>query len=254
MTNMSKNAVWPISRLFPSLVTIMAICFGLTSIRYGLVEKWDIAVAFIIIAGFLDVVDGRLARILKATSNFGAQLDSLADFINFGVAPAIILYLWILNIIPVKGMGWALTLFYAICSAIRLARFNSDLAEPDRPAWRDGFFKGVPAPMGAYLALVPLMLSFEMDILNYISPEFIGIYMAFIGILMSSRLPTYATKRLIVSRDNISFVLVLAGLLIGVIIIEPWISLTILGGIYGLTFPFSYRSYKKRLNENKKII
>jgi len=241
-----KKLVWlPISRLFPNVITIMAICFGLTSIRYALNQQWEIAAAFIIIAGFLDVVDGRLARFLKATSNFGAQLDSLADFVNFGVSPAIILYLWELHKVQIKGLGWALALFYAICSAIRLARFNSDLAEPDRPAWREGFFTGVPAPMGAYLAILPIMLSFETNILNYIHPIAIGIYLVIIGLLMASRLPTFTTKKIIIHKEYISFVLVLAGLLIGVLIMEPWISLSILGVIYLFTFPFSYKAFRK---------
>ena len=248
-----KKLVWlPISRLFPSMVTIMAICFGLTAIRYALIAKWDLAVAFIVIAGFLDVVDGRLARFLKATSNFGAQLDSLADFVNFGVSPAIVIYLWELNKIETKGLGWALALFYAICSAIRLARFNSDLAEPDRPAWREGFFKGVPAPMGAYLVLLPIMLSFEVDISSYVHPIALGVYMVIIGLLMASKLPTFATKKMSIHKEYISFVLVAAGFLLGVIIMEPWISLSILGVIYVITFPFSYKAFKRMSNKSSK--
>ena len=242
----SKNTTrLPISRLFPNVITIMAICFGFTSIRYALNQQWEIAVAFIIIAGFLDVVDGRLARLLKATSNFGAQLDSLADFVNFGISPAIVLYLWELHNIPNKGFGWALALSFAVCSAIRLARFNSDLADPDRPAWKEGFFTGVPAPMGAYLAIMPIILSFETKILDYIHPTAIGIYLVLIGILMASRLPTFATKKLVIQREYISLILVVAGLLIGAIIIEPWIVLSILGIAYIFTFPLSLHAFRK---------
>lgn len=247
-----KRLVWlPISKLFPSFVTVMAICFGLTSIRYALHNQWDIAAAYIVIAGFLDVVDGRLARFLKATSDFGAQLDSLADFVNFGVAPAIVIYLWELHKVQTKGLGWALALFYAICSAIRLARFNSDLLDPDRPVWKDGFFKGVPAPMGAYLVLLPVMLSFESDILEYVSPLAIGIYMVIIGLLMASKLPTFATKKIVIHKEHISIILVLAGLIIGVVIMEPWISLAILGILYICTFPFSLRLFKKMSEKEK---
>ncbi len=235
----------PIGKLFPSIITIMAICFGLTAVRYALSEKWEIAVAFIIIAGFLDVLDGRLARFLKATSNFGAQLDSLADFVNFGVSPAIVLYLWTLNTIPIKGLGWAFALLYAICSAIRLARFNSDLADPDRPAWKEGFFTGVPAPMGAYLALLPMIISFETDIITYINPFFWGVYLVIAGLLMASRLPTFATKKLVIHKEYISFILVFVGLLVGVLIMAPWITLTILGLVYIITIPFSFKAYKK---------
>ena len=233
------------------LDTIIAICFGLTSIRYALNQQWDIATTFIIIAGFLDVVDGRLARFLKATSNFGAQLDSLADFVNFGISPAIVLYLWQLHKLQTKGLGWALVLFFTICSAIRLARFNSDLAEPDRPAWREGFFTGVPAPMGAYLAMLPIMISFESDIILYIHPLVIGIYLIIIGILMASRIPTFATKKIAIHREYISLVLVLFSLVIGVIIIQPWISLTFLGLIYLVSFPFSVKSFRKMLKNSQ---
>jgi CDP-diacylglycerol---serine O-phosphatidyltransferase len=245
LSSSSKKTKVPISRLFPSMVTIMAICFGMTAIRYALKQQWDIATTFIIISGFLDVVDGRLARYLKATSNFGAQLDSLADFINFGIAPAIVLYLWGLNQIEIKGLGWGLVLFYSICSAIRLARFNSNLAEPNRAAWKDAFFTGIPAPAGAYLALIPLMISFNFNILEYIHPIAIGIYLMIIGILMASRIPTFATKKLVIKKEHISFVLVIAGILIGSIIMEPWITLPFLGIIYVLTFPCSILYYRR---------
>lgn len=250
----ARKSFWPISRLFPSFITIIAICFGLTSIRYALNGQWEISVAFIIIAGFLDVLDGRIARFLKATSNFGAQLDSLADFVNFGIAPAIVLYLWTIHKIPTKGLGWSLCLFYAICSAIRLARFNSDLAEPDRPAWRDGFFTGVPAPMGGFLSLLPMMISFEYPIIiALVHPLVIGIFMVITGLLMSSRIPTFATKRLIVKREYITIVLVVTGLVMGLIIMEPWISLSVIGFLYCCSVPFSIRAYKKILILQKNI-
>lgn len=235
----------PLSRLFPNFVTIMAICFGLTAIQYALNQNWEKAVAFVIIAAFLDVVDGRLARFLKATSNFGAQLDSLADFVNFGVAPALIVYLWKLNQVGIKGLGWTFVLFYAICSAIRLARFNSDLSEPDRPAWRDGFFTGVPAPMGAYLVILPMILSFETSIMKNVNPSILGFYTIIIGLLMASRLPTFSTKKISIQKEHISFMLVIVGALLGIIIIEPWISLAVLGIIYMASFPFSFRSFKR---------
>lgn len=240
-----KIAELPISRLFPNVITIIAICFGFTSIRYALSEQWDIAANFIIIAGFLDVVDGRLARFLKATSNFGAQLDSLADFVNFGIAPALVLYLWILEKIEIQGLGWALALSYVVCTTIRLARFNSDLVDENRPDWKNGFFTGIPSPAGAYLAIMPVMLSFETDILHYVNPLAIGIYFVIVGIVMASRVPTFATKKLIIRKENISLVLVLVGLLVGAIIIKQWVILPILGVLYLCSIPFSIRSYRK---------
>ena len=250
MTNVNSKIKVPISRLFPNMVTLMAICFGMTAVRYALKEQWEIATAFIIISGFLDIIDGRLARFLKATSNFGAQLDSLADFVNFGIAPAIVLYLWTLKHIEIKGLGWGLVLFYSICSAIRLARFNSDLVDLNRPAWKDGFFTGVPAPAGAYLAMIPLMLSFNFDVLKYIHPIAIGLYLAVIGSLMASRIPTFATKKIIIKKEQISLVLVLAGLFIGAIIIEPWITLPLFGIVYLCSFPLSVISYRKTSNNS----
>lgn len=249
MKENSKPKTLPISRLFPNVITIMAICFGLTSVRYALDAQWDMATNFIIIAGFLDVVDGRLARFLKATSNFGAQLDSLADFVNFGISPAIVLYLWDLHNVETKGLGWAFALVFAICSAIRLARFNSDMVDPNRPLWKDGFFTGIPAPMGAYLAVMPIMLSFKTNIMNYLCPFSLGMYLVVIGILMASRIPTFATKKIIIKKEYISLILVAAGLLIGMILIEPWIILPFLGIIYICTIPFSIIAYAKQVSK-----
>lgn len=235
----------PISRLFPNIITIIAICFGFTSIRYALSGHWDIAINFIIIAGFLDVVDGRLARLLKATSNFGAQLDSLADFVNFGIAPALVTYIWILDKIEIKGLGWAIALSYVVCTTIRLARFNSDLVDETRPDWKNGFFIGIPSPAGAYLSIIPIMLSFETNIMDYVSPLTTGIYIVIIGIMMASRIPTFSTKRLIIRKENISLVLVLVGLVVGAIIIKPWEILSVLGILYLCSIPFSIRYYRK---------
>jgi CDP-diacylglycerol---serine O-phosphatidyltransferase len=250
--NRKKITFVKFSRLFPNIVTIAAICFGLTSIRFALDEKWEVSVIFIIIAGFLDVVDGRLARYLKATSNFGAHLDSLADFVNFSVAPAIVLYLWGLHSIGIKGVGWGLVLFYSVCGALRLARFNSDLEDANRPEWKNNFFTGIPAPVGAYLAIMPIMLSFEFDFINAIKAESIGSYMAIIGLLMASRIPTMSTKKMAIRKDYAPLVLVLSALFLGLVTIKPWILLPLLGAIYIASILFSIRSYKKMEEENKK--
>lgn len=241
----NKQVTLPISRLFPNIITIIAICFGFTSIRFALNEQWDIATYFIIISGILDMLDGRIARLLKATSDFGAQLDSLADLVNFGIAPAIVLYLWNMHHIEPKGLGWSIALFYTICQAIRLARFNSDLVNPERPEWKNVFFTGVPAPAGAYLAVMPIMLSFKTDIISNTHPLLIGIYLVVIGVLMASRIPTFATKKIIIQKKYISLVLVAAGLLIGAIIVEPWIILPLLGILYICSIPFSIKAYLK---------
>ncbi len=241
----NKITELPVSRLFPNIVTIIAICFGFTSVRYALGGQWDTSINFIVIAGFLDMVDGRLARFLKATSNFGAQLDSLADFINFGIAPALVMYLWILEKIEIKGLGWAIALSYVICTTIRLARFNSDLADENRPDWKNGFFSGIPSPAGAYLSIMPIMLSFETEIINYIPPIVIGVYIIIMGIMMASRIPTFSTKRLVIKKENTSLILVLVGLIVGAIIIKPWAILPVLGLLYLCSIPFSIKYYRK---------
>lgn len=254
MTKSSKHRI-PLAKLFPSVVTVMAICFGMSAIGYAIKQEWQISVAYIIISGFLDIVDGRLARFLKATSNFGAQLDSLADFVNFGIAPSLVLYLWCLNQIGIKGLGWAFVLFYSICSAVRLARFNSDLIdEKAKKSFNDAFFKGVPAPAGAYLAMLPMMLSFNFEVLSYLKPLYIGIYLLIIGLFMASRIPTFATKKIVISKDKIPLVLVFAGFFIGSIFLAPWISLPLYGIIYLVSIPLSLIAYKRQeLSQNESI-
>ena len=153
----------PVRYLLPNLITLLALCSGITAIRIGIEGRFELAVAAIMLAVVLDAVDGRLARLLKGTSRFGAELDSLADFVNFGVAPAVLLYFWSLN--SLRTAGWVIALVLAICCALRLARFNVALDDPNKPKWANSFFTGAPAPAGAGLALAPMYLSF-LDIIN----------------------------------------------------------------------------------------
>jgi CDP-diacylglycerol---serine O-phosphatidyltransferase len=250
--NLSNNKVKYLSivKLFPNIVTIAAICFGLSSVKYAFEEKWELAVILIVIAGFLDVVDGRLARLLKATSDFGAYLDSLADFINFGVAPAIVLYLWELRYVENKSFAWALVLFFAICVAIRLARFNSDLGDENHQEWQDGFFKGVPAPLGAYLALIPMMLNFRFDINIQSYTGLLFIYLILIAGLLVSKLPTFSTKKAVIRREYVPQFFMGFGLIIAFLIIEPWIVFPVFGVLYVLSIPFSYKKYKQNIAQN----
>ena len=147
-----------INRMIPNILTLMAMSAGLTAIRFALQERWEFAAYAILIAAILDTLDGRVARILKGSSKFGAELDSLSDFLSFGIAPAMMLYLWAMQ--DTGRFGWALTLLYAVACALRLARFNTQIEEPDAPAWTKNFFSGVPSPAGAGLVLMPLILSF----------------------------------------------------------------------------------------------
>src|SRR3954465_4528964 len=153
-----RRGPFPVNRMVPNILTLLALCAGMTAIRFAVNGKFEYAVFAIIVAGIFDGLDGRLARLLKATSSFGAELDSLSDFISFGAAPAIVLYLWTMS--GLQSIGWAMVLFYAVCCALRLARFNNQLAAQP-PPWRSNFFSGVAAPAGAGLIMVPMFASFE---------------------------------------------------------------------------------------------
>lgn len=236
-----------IVKLFPNIITLTAICLGLSSIKFALDNKWSEAVMLIITAGFLDVVDGRLARFLKATSNFGAYLDSLADFVDFGIAPAIVVYLWHFRMLENQSLGWGLVLFYAICMAVRLARFNSDLDDESRQQWQDAFFKGVPAPIGAYLIMIPMMLSFRFEINISDYNLLFYVYFIIIALLTVSTIPTFSTKKTTINREYVPIFFVGFGLMITAVIIEPWLILSLLGLVYICMMPFSYLSYRKHL-------
>src|SRR6266487_1460298 len=148
----------PVRTLVPNLITLLALCAGLTAVRLAIEGKLEFALAAIVFAAVLDGVDGRIARMIKGTSRFGAELDSLADFVNFGVAPALILYFWSLH--ELKSVGWIAAMVFAICAALRLARFNVMIDDPNRPAWAGNFFTGIPAPAGALTVLLPIYLYF----------------------------------------------------------------------------------------------
>lgn len=223
MSQPSPDRELPILSLLPNLVTIGAICAGLSAIRFAYQGSFDISVMLIFLACILDGIDGRLARKLNISSELGAELDSLADFLNFGVAPAMVIYAWALQ--DFKSAGWLAVLFYAICCVLRLARFNvasRSEVETDAP---EGFFIGVPAPAGALLVLLPMFLSFiEFDLLQS-HPLILALYMAAIGVLMISRIPTYSFKNLTVYRSNTKFVLIGFALLLGLLISYPWATL-----------------------------
>ena len=243
--NPRKLSTIPLSKLAPSIVTILALCLGITSIRYAIDYKWHIAAALIIIAGFLDGVDGRLARLLNSTSGFGAQLDSLADIVSFGVAPAVVMYLWSLNGIPIKGVGWSVTLLFIACSALRLARFNSMLSDPDEKKKMASYFTGVPMPAGGASILLPMIISFEFVDHSFISPWFVAAYIAFISFLMVSKIPTFSFKAVHVKKEYVSALLMIVSLLFAALLLEPWILLPLLNITYLLTIPLSIYCYQR---------
>jgi len=235
----------PVRFLLPNIVTLLALCAGVTAIRLGFEGRYELAVGAIIFAIVLDAIDGRLARFLKGQTRFGAELDSLCDFVNFGVAPAVLLYMWSLK--ELRNLGWIVALALAVCCALRLARFNVAIDDPDKPAWMAGYFTGIPAPAGAGLALAP----FYMGFLGIISDGtaaawFILVYVALVAVGMVSRLPTYSGKSSgqRVSRD---FVLpILAGTVtVAVLLIAfTWEVLLAMAALYIALLPFGLKSYR----------
>ncbi len=233
----------PISRLFPNMITLAGMCCGLSSIRFSINERWEMAVAFIIVAAFIDGMDGRVARLLGATSAFGAQLDSLSDFVCFGVAPALVMYIWLLH--DIRGIGWAVTLFFVICAALRLARFNTALTSPPKYSWSRKFFVGVPSPAGGVLCLLPIILFLQTDNSLAIPPALAACHVVIIGSLMASRIPTFAGKDLRILHEHILPFMIGASFLLVLLIIEPWLMISFLSLAYIISIYFSAKLYKK---------
>ncbi|WP_159725897.1 CDP-diacylglycerol--serine O-phosphatidyltransferase [Methylosinus sp. Ce-a6] len=240
----------PIRVVLPNLVTLLALSMGLTAIRYATEGKFDTAVTAVIAAAVLDGLDGRLARALKGTSRFGAELDSLADFVDFGVAPALLLYLWSLH--EIKGLGWFAALVFAIACALRLARFNVTVDEPGRPAWHSDFFVGMPAPAGAVAVLLPLYLNLsvvELPGSRGLVPFFI-VYVLAIAFLMASRIPHFSGKRIgRIPREYVILVLFCIGVTALLLAIYPMETLVLASLAYLAAIPFGVKRYKALARE-----
>jgi CDP-diacylglycerol--serine O-phosphatidyltransferase len=237
----------PLRFLLPNLITLLALCSGVTAIRLGVESRYELAVGAVIVAIVLDAVDGRLARFLKGTSRFGAELDSLADFVNFGVAPAMLIYMWSLN--NLKTLGWVAALCFAICCGLRLARFNVALEDPDRPAWALNFFTGAPAPAGAGLAMAPMYLGFLGVIPDgHLVAWLVLPYIVALAFLMISRVPTFSGKTLgsRISRDLVLPILGVTALLAVSLIAFTWQVLTALSFVYLALLPFGIASYRRQ--------
>jgi len=235
----------PVRTLVPNVITLLALCAGLTSIRLAVEGRLDLALAAIVFAAVLDGLDGRVARMLKGTSRFGAELDSLADFVNFGVAPGLILYFWQLK--DLKSVGWIAAMVFATCAGLRLARFNVSIDDPNRPSWASNFFVGMPAPAGAITVLLPIYLFFiEVPGVFFPAP-LTFLYTLAIALLMVSRLPVYSGKRLgtRVPRELVLPVFVVVVLIVALLISYPWIVLSIGTLIYLGCLPFGWMSYRK---------
>ena len=235
----------PIRILIPSMFTLLALCAGLTAIRMAIEHRFDVAIAAIVLAAVLDALDGRVARLLKATSRFGAELDSLADFVNFGVAPAIIVFTWALD--GLRSMGWIVVLVFSVCAALRLARFNVAL-DADQPTWKGAYFVGVPAPAAALIVMLPLYIDGigvpDVDALTPI----ILIYTLLIAILMVSFVPTYSGKLFgqRVARVYVLPFFILAALFVAVLLTYPYLTLTLGTLAYLAVIPISFMSYRRQ--------
>ena len=227
----------------PNAVTAMALCFGLTGVRYGISGEWEKAVLSILIAGVLDGLDGRIARLLRGESRFGAELDSLSDSIAFGVAPALILYLWSLHAMP--KFGWIFALAHALSCALRLARFNANIDADEQPHKSAGFLTGIPAPTGAGLALLPLYLWLVTGEEIFRAWYVVAPWTAFTAFLMISSIATYSWSALRLRKRIRLEAIAVAGLLAALLITDPWLTLLFLCAAYLASIPFGIISYGK---------
>lgn len=233
----------PLNRLIPNILTVLALCAGLTSILYAFQGRWRFAVIAILIAAVLDALDGRVARLLRGASRFGAELDSLSDFLSFGVAPALLLFLWTLH--DAHQAGWVVALLFAVCSALRLARFNTAIDDEDGPGRVPGFFTGVPAPAAAGLVLLPMMLSFELGDSVMRLPMVNAPAAVAVAVLMISRLPTFSFKGPRIPNRLVLPFLLAVGLVAALVATATWFTFSGLLVLYLLSIPFSVREHAR---------
>jgi len=237
--------------ILPNMFTLVGVCIGLTSIKFAFDERFGLAIICIIVAGLIDGLDGRIARLIKGTSQVGKELDSLTDVISFGVAPAFIMYFWQLN--SLGRVGWLICLIYVICVALRLARFN--VSSETQASWKDNFFEGVPSPAGGILVLMPLIYSkSELQIINLDYTYFVPALFILISILLISKLPTYSFKKIAVPRRLTIFLLFAVVLFFGMLLIYTHNVIVISSLLYLTLIPFSiyhfHKLNKKFKNEN----
>ncbi len=235
--------------ILPNMLTLIGVCIGLSSIKFALDEKFELAIIAIIFAALIDGLDGRIARLIKATSKVGKELDSLTDVISFGVAPSFVMYFWSLN--NLGKFGWLLCLIYVVCVALRLARFN--VSSNEEPSWRDNFFEGVPSPAGGILVLMPLIFSlsgFDFLIISY--NVLVPVFFISVSFLLISKLPTYSLKKIIIPRSMTVFLLFGIVLFFGLLLIYPFKVVFLSGFIYLSLIPISFLHYRK-INKQKNI-
>ena len=228
--------------ILPNTLTLIGVCIGLSSIKFALDLKYELAIIAIVFAALIDGLDGRIARLIKGTSKVGKELDSLTDVISFGVAPAFIMYFWSLN--NLGKFGWLLCLIYVVCVALRLARFN--VTSSEAPSWKDNFFEGMPSPAGGILVLMPLIYSLSgFDFFNIKFEIIVPIFFVTISFLLISKFPTYSLKKIIVPRTMTIFLLFSIVLFFGLLLVYPFKVMIITGLLYVCFIPISSMHYLK---------
>tara|TARA_B100001057_G_scaffold460304_1_gene511274 strand:- start:2021 stop:2812 length:792 start_codon:yes stop_codon:yes gene_type:complete len=232
--------------LLPNILTLGGVCLGISSIKFSIDGNYSLAVIFILLASILDALDGRVARLIKGTSEFGKELDSLTDFVSFGIAPVFILYFWQLN--NYGKLGWVITLIYSVCCALRLARFNLTKTD-EKQLWKNNYFEGVPSPAGGILILMPLIfelaeLNFNFNIKN-ITPFFT----IFIAFLLVSKLPTLSLKKISISPKSTVFILLGIGTVIISLLFFTFKTLLLFALVYLISLPVSFFMYKSQLKK-----
>jgi len=233
--------------ILPNALTLIGVCIGLSSIKFALDSKFELSIIAIIFAALFDALDGRVARLIKGTSLVGKELDSLADVISFGVAPAFIMYFWLLN--SLGKFGWLLCLIYVVCVALRLARFNVNSNE--ETSWKDNFFEGIPSPAGGIIVLMPLIFNLsELDIININYRIVVPIFFITISFLLISKIPTYSFKKIVIPRRMTIFVLFGIVLFFGLLLIYTFKVLVFGGLAYVILIPISYFYYQKNKKKN----
>ena len=237
----------PVRAVLPNLVTLLSLCAGLTSIRMSIEMRYEWAIAAVAIAAALDGIDGQVARFLKSASRFGAELDSLADFVNFGVAPGILLYVWALD--DAGSIGWIVALIFAICAALRLARFNVAAFGPAKPDWQAYYFVGVPAPAGAMIVFLPVYAEFVGAPHGFYTTPIVILYTLFVAMLLVSQFPTWSSKLIgrRIRRDLVLPLFVVVVLVVAFLASFPWQTMTVLSLFYLASLPLSWRAFQRRL-------
>ena len=235
--------------ILPNILTLIGVCIGLTSIKFAFDGKFELSIVAVIVAGIIDGLDGRIARLIKGTSKVGKELDSLTDVISFGVAPAFIMYFWSMS--EIGRLGWLISIIYVVCVALRLARFNVN--SEAEPSWRDNFFEGIPSPAGGILVLMPLIYSFSE--IQFFMPNYqviVPILFIIVSILLISKIPTYSLKKIVVPRSATIFLLFVIVLYFGLLLIYTFNTLIVSGILYFIMIPISSAHFLF-IKKNKKI-